>query len=79
MFTDCSFDKKTRKLNYYRDKNSLKRFCQDLKKQARSIVDFEKRELPVLIIDEEFKHYMATECYICEKKFYQDKKITILK
>ena len=74
LFTDCSFDKKYNKLNYYRGKDSLKRFCQDLKKQARSIIDFEKKELPVLTIDEEFKHHMATECHICEKKFYQDKK-----
>ena len=37
---DCSFDKKNNKLNYYRGKDSLKRFCQDLNKQARSIIDF---------------------------------------
>ena len=54
-------------------------FCQDLKKQARSIIDFEKKELPVLTIDEEFKHHMATECYICKKKFYQDKKDNYIK
>ena len=79
LFTDCSFDEKNNKLDYYRGKDSLKIFCQDLKKQLRSIIDFEKKELPVLTIYEEFKHYMATECYICQKKFYQDKKIIILK
>ena len=35
LFTDCSFDKKNDKLDYYRGKDSLKRFCQDLKKQAK--------------------------------------------
>ena len=30
LFTDCSFDKKN-KLDYYRGKDSLKIFCQDLK------------------------------------------------
>ena len=64
MFTDWSFA------------NLL---IQDLKKQARSIIDFEKKELPVLTLDEEFKHHMATECYICEKKFYQDKKNNYIK
>ena len=52
FFTDCSFDKKNNKLDYYRDKDSLKRFCQDLKKQARSIIDFQKKELPILTINE---------------------------
>ena len=31
---------KKNKLDYYRGKDSLKRFCQDLKKQAKSIIDF---------------------------------------
>ena len=60
-------------MDYYRGKDSLKRFCQDLKRQAKSIIDFEKKELPVLTIDKEFKHHMATKCYICEKIFYNDK------
>ena len=71
--------KKNNKLDYYRGKDSLKRFCQDLKKQARSIIDFEKKELPVLTIDEEFKHHMPSECYICEKKFYKNNKKIISK
>ena len=79
LFTDCSFDKKNNKLDYCRGKDSLKRFCQDLKKLGRSITGFEKKELPLLTIDEEFKHHMATECYICEKKFYEDKKNNYIK
>ena len=38
-----------------------------------------KKELPVLTIDEEFKHHMATECYICENKFYKDEKNNYIK
>ena len=79
LFTNCSFDKKNNKLDYYRGKDSLKIFCQDLKKQARSITDFEEKELPVLTIDEKFKHHMAAECYICEKQIYQDKKHNYIK
>ena len=45
LFIDCSFNKKNNKLDYYRGKDSLKRFCQDLKKQARSIIDFEKKRI----------------------------------
>ena len=78
LFTDCSFDKKNNKLDYYRGKDSLKRFCQDLKKQARSIIDFEKKEMN-LTPEEEFSFHMAGKCYICHKPFYQDKKNNCIK
>ena len=29
--------------------------------------------------EEEFKHHMTTKCYICEKKFYNDKKNDYIK
>ena len=66
-------------MDYYRRKDSLKRFCQDLKKQAKSVTNFEKKELLALTIDEEFKHHMATECYICKNKFYENKKNNYIK
>ena len=34
--------KKNNELDYYRGNDSLKSFCQDLKKQARSIIDLKK-------------------------------------
>ena len=43
LITHCSFDEKNNKTDYYRGKNCLKKFCRDLKKQARLIVDFEKK------------------------------------
>ena len=43
LVTDCSFDKKRNVADYYRGKDCLKKFCQDLKKQAKSIIDFEKK------------------------------------
>ena len=70
--------KKNNKLDYYRGKDSLKRFCQDLKKQARSIIDFEKKEMN-LTPEEEFSFHMAGKCYICHKPFYQDKKNNYIK
>ena len=69
--------KKNNKLHYYRGKDSLKRFCQDLKKQARSIIDFEKKEMNELTGNEKFNHYIEGKCYICNKTFYQDKKIIL--
>ena len=65
--------KKNNKLGSYRGQDSLKRFCQDLKKQAKSIIDFLKKEVN-LTPEEEFSFYMADKCCICEKKFYKNKK-----
>ena len=59
---------KNNKLDYYRGKDCLKRFCQDLRKQARSIVDFEKKEMMKLTEKQEFNHYIEDKCFICEKK-----------
>ena len=78
FFTDCLFDKKNSKLDYYRGKGSLKIFCQDLKKQARSIIDFEKKDMN-LTPEEEFSFYMTDKCYICNKPFYKDKKNNYIK
>ena len=66
-------------MDYYRGKDSLKRFCQDLKKQARSIIDSEKKKMNELTDNEKFNHYNEDKCYICNKPFYQDKKNNYIK
>ena len=71
--------KKNNKLDYYRGKDCLKKICQYLKKQTKSIVDFEKKEMIELTEEENFKYYIGDKCYICEKPFYKDKKILVLK
>ena len=45
LVTHCSFDEKRNVVDYYRGKNCLKKFCQELKKQAKLIVDYEKKEM----------------------------------
>ena len=71
--------KKNNKLDYYRGKDCLKKFCKGLRKHRRSIIDFEKKELPVLTKEEEFIHLMTEECFICKKNFMMMKKIIPLK
>ena len=39
LITNCSFDEKNNEIDNYRGKDSLKMFCQDLKKQAKLITD----------------------------------------
>ena len=52
LVTHCLFDKKINAIDYYGGKGCLKKFCQDLKKQVKSIVAFEIKEMPQLTQDE---------------------------
>ena len=61
IFTSCSFNEKNNKLDYYRGKDYVKRFSQNLKKHARSITDFEKKEIIELTSNEEYDHYITDE------------------
>ena len=66
--TCCSFNKSKNELGYYRGKDFMKMFCKDLKKQAMSIVNYEKKEM-IPLNDEETESYEKQKvCYICEKK-----------
>ena len=79
LFTDCSFDEKNNATDYYRGKDCLKRFCQDLKKQAKSIVDFEIKEIVKLTQEEQYKHDSRKCCLICKKLFFEDPKNNYIK
>ena len=43
MFTSCSFDATKNKLDCYRSKDCLERFCKDLKEHKARIVNYEKK------------------------------------
>ena len=63
MFTRCSFDKRENKLNYYRGKDCIEKFCKKLKESAMEIINHEENNF-----------YNEQEvCYICKKKFCMDK------
>ena len=79
LFTDCSFDEKNNKLDYYRSKDCLKIFCEDLKKQAKSINDFEKKEMIELTQDEQYKHDTEKNALYVKNHFLKMLKIIILK
>ena len=42
LFTHCLFDKTKNKLDYYRGKDCMKKFCEDLRKHAAKIINYEK-------------------------------------
>ena len=45
IFTSCSFDESRNKLNYYRGKDCMKKFCKDLKEHATRIINYEKKKI----------------------------------
>ena len=44
LVTWCSFDKSKTGLNYYRGKDCMEKFCNDLKDQAMKIINYKKRK-----------------------------------
>ena len=68
LFTHCSFDKSKNKLDYYRGKDCVKKFCKDLITHATKVIYYEKKKMIPLTIKEKI-HYNEQEiCYICKKE-----------
>ena len=44
IFTHCSFDQTRNKLNHYRGKDCIKKFCKDLREHATEIINYEKKK-----------------------------------
>ena len=76
IFTHCSFDQTKNKLNHYRGKDCMKKFCKDVRTHATKIINYEKKKTTPLTTKEKI-HYNEQEiCYICKKEFDKsDKKI----
>ena len=72
LFTHCSFDTTKNKLDYYRGKNCMKKFCLDLRKHATKIINYEKKEMIPLTKKEENKHNKQKVCHIRKKRFNTD-------
>ena len=72
LFTNCSFDATKNKLNCYRGKDCMKRFCKDLRENAMKIIDYEKKEMIPLTYKENKSHENQKVCYIYKKGFSTD-------
>ena len=65
-FTNCSFDATKNKLDCYRGKDCLEKFC---KEHSMRIVNYEKKEM-ILLTDELNKSCEKQKvCCICKKEF----------
>ena len=74
LFTNCSFDERENKLDYYRGEDCMKKFCKDLRKHATKIINCNKKEVITLTKKEEHDYSKETNCHICKKGFinYED-------
>ena len=69
LFTHCSFDKTKNKIDYYRGKVWLKKFCKNLREHATKRINYEKKKMIPLTTKEEIYHNKQEICYICKKEF----------
>ena len=69
IFNSCSFDESKNKLNYYRGKVCMKKFCKDLKEHATRIINHEKKKIIPLTKEEKIYYNDQKVCYICKKEF----------
>ena len=69
IFTSCSFDESKNKLNYYRGKDCMKKFCEDLREHAIKIINYEKKKIIPLTAEEKINYNDQVVCYICKKEF----------
>ena len=53
IFTSYSFDESKNKLNYYRGKDCMKKFCKDLRIHVTKIINYEKKMIIPLTKEEE--------------------------
>ena len=62
------------KLDYYGGKDCMKKFCKDLRKHARKIINCEKKEMIPLTSEEKQFHCEQNVSYVCKKEFSADDK-----
>ena len=72
MFTHCSFDSTKNKLDCYRGKDCMERFCKNLKEHATKIINYEKKEMITLTNKENKSYENQKVCYICREEFSND-------
>ena len=72
LLTSCSFDKSENKKTYYRGRDCMKRFCDDLKEHVTRITNYEIKPMDPLNEEEKESYKNQKLCHICEKEFRAD-------
>ena len=69
LVTCCLFDKSENERKYYRGKDSMKMFCNDLKEQVNKIINYEKKKM-IPLTNEEKEYMKIKEIAIYAKKIF---------
>ena len=69
LLTSCSFDKSENKQTYYRGRDCMKRFCDDLKEHVIRIINYETKPMIALTEEEKESYENQQLCHICIKNF----------
>ena len=66
LLTPCSFDKLENKQTYYRERDCMKRFCDDLKENVTRITNYEMKPMDSLTEEERESYRNQELCHICK-------------
>ena len=69
IFTNCSFDESKNKISYYRGDDCMKKFCKDLREHSTKIINYEKKKMISLTMEEKIHYNKQKVRYICKKEF----------
>ena len=70
---NCSFDETKNRRKFYKRKNCIKKFCNDLKEIVREIISYKEKEM-ISLTDKEIKSYEEQKAFhICQERFCHDK------
>ena len=69
----CSFDKSENEQTYYRGRDCMKKFCEDLKEHVNRIINFEMKPMIPLTDEEKASYENQQVRHICKKEFCIDK------
>ena len=72
MFTCSSFDTKENKLDCYRGKDCVKKFCKDLKEHVARIINYERKKIMPLTSEEKKARCWQEKCNICKGRVSTD-------
>ena len=72
LLTSCLFDKSENKQTYYRGRDCMKRFCDDLKEHLTRITNYEVKPMDLLTEEEKESYKNKELCHICDKEFCTD-------
>ena len=72
LLTLCSFDKSENKQTYYRKRDCMKRFCDNLKEHVTRIINYEIKPMIALTEEEKESYKNQVLCHICDKEFCTD-------